>query len=396
MRFSRPLAVLLAVTTALCVAVAARVPVTSMPGYQMDIDEWVSTGHIADTFTPLAYPLLAGAAFRVGHNHGILAMQILMHLAMVLMAYLILRELRVAPLRSALGGLLVALSPDLLLAITKVWDFALSSFVLLLLVLCALHIWNRKGFSGWALTIASGAACGIAIASRANLILLVPLLLAIFFLAGRTAPKPTVATGAIVFLLVVAAGFAGVAIASHGSFFWPHNGPYNLYAGHNPYTVEQMLDRENGEYSIRPAITPTHPGISLEDTYSENLEPFYMQQVKAFAVHNPATEIKLLGVKLFTLLRPDTKVQPLHSGGGKVKALLALPVPIFLVMLLLTGRKALLPTDWLLIAMEILYVIPFLISNSDPRFRTPLDCVVLLHSVSLLDRYLNRRAPAEA
>jgi hypothetical protein len=394
MRSFKPLAALLAATTVLCVGVAARVPVSAMPGYQLDIEEWIRTGRIADTFTPLAYPLFAGSAYRLGHNHGILAAQILLHLAMVLMAYLILRELRVSPLRSALGSLPIALSPDLLLAVTKVWDFALSTFVMLLLVLCFLKIANRRGFAGWGLTIASGAAFGFAMASRANLIILLPVAVVLFFVIGRSAAKSIVATGAAVFLVVAFSGFAMVGIASHGSVFIPRNGPYNLYAGHNPYTIEEMIQYENGEPSIRPAITPTYPGLSSDDMYAHSLEPFYMQQAEHFIVHNPGTEIKLLGVKLFTLLRPDTKVQPLHSGGGMAKAVLALPVPIFLAMLLLTGRRALLPVDWLLILIETLYVVPFLISNSDPRFRSPLDAVLLLHSVSLLDRYLKRRAPA--
>jgi hypothetical protein len=96
----------------------------------------------------------------------------------------------------------------------------------------------------------------------------------------------------------------------------------------------------------------------------------------------------LIPVKLFTLFRPDIKVHPLFSPPGIIKGLLALPVFLVLAMLLLPGRVPLQFEDHFLFCIEIAYVLPFLITNSDPRFRIPLDALLLLHFVSLLYRRL--------
>jgi hypothetical protein len=96
--------------------------------------------------------------------------------------------------------------------------------------------------------------------------------------------------------------------------------------------------------------------------------------------------MRLLFVKLFTLFRPDTKTHSLFSAAGVIKSLLVLPALFFLAALLLPGRQPLSFDDKLLLVVELLYILPFLITNSDPRLRVPLDALLLLHLVSLLYR----------
>ncbi|HEX9198677.1 MAG TPA: hypothetical protein VF865_03905 [Acidobacteriaceae bacterium] len=50
------------------------------------------------------------------------------------------------------------------------------------------------------------------------------------------------------------------------------------------------------------------------------------------------------------------------------------------------GRPRLSAVDWLLLAFAAAYVVPFLLTNSDPRLRTPLDALLLLFVVRLLSR----------
>jgi hypothetical protein len=76
----------------------------------------------------------------------------------------------------------------------------------------------------------------------------------------------------------------------------------------------------------------------------------------------------------------------LFSAAGVIKSLLVLPALFFLAALLLPGRQPLSFDDKLLLVVELLYILPFLITNSDPRLRVPLDALLLLHLVSLLYR----------
>jgi hypothetical protein len=56
------------------------------------------------------------------------------------------------------------------------------------------------------------------------------------------------------------------------------------------------------------------------------------------------------------------------------------------------GRPPLDAADRLLFSCEVLYILPFLLTHSDPRFRMPLDALLLVHFGSLSQRRLNLRA----
>jgi hypothetical protein len=74
-----------------------------------------------------------------------------------------------------------------------------------------------------------------------------------------------------------------------------------------------------------------------------------------------------------------------------------MPAFVLVAALLLPGRPPLSFEDYLLLTVELLYVVPFLLTNSDPRFRITLDPLLLLHLVSLLyRRYAARRSSAPA
>jgi hypothetical protein len=61
-----------------------------------------------------------------------------------------------------------------------------------------------------------------------------------------------------------------------------------------------------------------------------------------------------------------------------------MPLVFFLILLVLPGRAPLDRVDRLLLIVYAVYILPFLLTNSDPRFRIPLDVLLLLHSVRLL------------
>jgi hypothetical protein len=357
-----------------------------MPGYRADTIEWAITGRVVDTFTPLAYPLFAGPAYRVAGDRGILVLQVLLHLALAGVCYLLLRELRLPVAWSAYGSLPVVLFPDLLLSVSKLWDLTLSTVLLLLFVFVCLRIAHSLPSPSPVLIATSGLLFAAAIFCRPNLILLLPIVL-FLLLPRRTSLSATATAGQIaLFLVLAAAGFSLLGVASHGAFYFPGNGPYNLYAGHNPQTRAALLDHLNGEFSLAPDFYASHPNEPLPNFYSAEMAGTFTRRSIQFASHHPGEELRLFAIKLFTFFRPDTKLHSLFSASGLIKSFLALPVIVFLATLLLPGRPPLSFDDRLLFAFEICYVLPFLLTNSDPRFRTPLDALLLLHLVSLLYR----------
>ena len=119
------------------------------------------------------------------------------------------------------------------------------------------------------------------------------------------------------------------------------------------------------------------------------MRAFYDRSSEQFALEHPGQEVKLAAVKLFTLLRPDTKVHRLGSLAGAGKALEALFVPLwFAIVIWFRLRRTLAwgAEDSLMVVFAVLYVVPFLFTNSGPRFRTPLDLMCGTHAVSMLWR----------
>jgi hypothetical protein len=358
-----------------------------MPGYLTDIQLWSPSNPIADTFTPLAYPLFLAPAFRLAGLHGVLAMQALLYLAIVALAFDILQRLALPPRVAAFATLPILMHPEFLLSLNKIWDVALSTALFLFLVGLALRIQRTTLTPG--LTLGLGVALGSAFFCRPNFFLLLP---AILFAVPRASSRISVlriaAAGAIASLTFALAG-----VAAHGRPFVPRNGPYNLYAGANPGSAHALLTDLNAESSIFPALRDAHPNLIPPDAphsayFSPALEPIYDRDALHFLFHHPGQDVRLLALKLFTLFRPDTKVHPLHSAPGVLKAILALPALCYLFALLLPGRPALTPIDRLLLAFVFAYILPFLLTNADPRFRTPLDALLLLHTARLLWRRL--------
>jgi hypothetical protein len=380
----RLVAVWLALAALLSVGMALRLPISvPEPVYFADAKAWSPSTPIADTFTPLAYPLFVAPVFRLAGTGGVLAVQAVLQLATVAVAFALLLLLDVSPRVAGLGALLILLHPEFLLSIPKIWDVGLSAFLFLLLVLVCLLV-QRNG-PAWGLCLAVGMAFGAALFCRPNFALLVPVVVAAFWRAPAKVFAVRIASAA----LIAALTFALAGIAAHGRPFWPRNGPYNLYAGDNPFSGQALLEKLNAEPSIYPAFRAQHPDLvpanpAKDFYYSPAFQHIFTHDALIFVVHHPGEQAQLVAIKLFTLFRPDTKVHPLRSASGLGKAVLALPALLFLVALFAPGRPPLTCADWLLIAFAAAYVLPFLLTNSDPRFRTPLDALLIVSTVSLL------------
>ena len=391
---------LLALSIVLAVAIAMRVPFSKPePDSMRQAEEWVSSGRIAETFTPIAYPLLIAPAYRVGGIHGIIALQTALQIVLVATCFFFLLQLGVSARTAFFGSLPVALHPELLASITRSWDVALSTFLLVLLVLLLL----RMEIIGPSLNVSlvCGVLFGAAVFCRPNYVLIAVALL--YALSSEGKPqhdlasissiqkKMTFRTGILTLVVFAVSGISTyifLGTVGHGSPFFPHNGSYNLFAGNNPYSASAFLANFNGELSINSAYRAQHPELSPSapspDFRDPSLSNFYVRSSVGYARHHPVAEVKLIGIKMFTFFRPRIRIHPLHVAEGVVKCFLALPVVFFLLLLLLPDRAPLDRVDRLLLIVYAAYILPFLLTNSDPRFRIPLDVLLLLHSIRLL------------
>ncbi len=396
----RFLAGLLAVSTVLTIAVAVWMPFSnSRPDSMLQAQEWASSGRITDTFAPIAYPLLIAPAYRVAGIHGVIALQGALQITLVAACFFFLLQVGISARAAVLGSLPVAFHPDLLASITRSSDVPLNTLLLVLLVLIFLRIQAVRPTLGTSLT--GGVVFAAAAFCRPNYLTLVVALLYALSSCGKqqhdakpssSVSKEMTARASIFVLAVfVVSGISTYSLlgaVGHGSPFFPQNGSYNLFAGNNAYSASMFLANLNGELSINPAYRAYHPELGPSapspDFRDHSLNNFYLRSSIEYALHHPVAEVKLFGIRLFTFLRPAIRNHPSRFEVGIVKCILALPAVFFLTLLLLPGRAPLDRVDRLLLFVYAAYLLPFLLTNSDPRFRIPLDVLLLLHSVRLL------------
>jgi hypothetical protein len=376
------LLVILTVTGAI-VAVPFTTP---MGGFWSDAQQFANTGHISSVFTPCGYPALLGLGLRAGGRTGIVAIQLLLYALIVAAIYCILRLLGVNRIIAMMGAGVLGLHPELVISIKKIWDTNITTALLLLLCAALLAV-LRHGLTPMRAAL-TGIVWGLSINVRPNFpALILPVAFAFWFAPLHGNRPRTLWVSGTVTLFGAAFAVVLVSILVHGSFYVPQNGPYNFYAGNNAFTERALLLNLNAEPSIYPSLL-AEGFPSNVNVYDPDLRPYYVAHALLYIRRHFPEAAKLVLLKLGTLLRPDTKIYPLPSPGGIVKVFLALAIPFWAVNLVVCrgcpwGRK-----DWLFLAFLVAYVTPFLLTNSDPRFRIPLDVLLLTHAVYRIAKLL--------
>ena len=363
--------------------------------------EWAQTGRISSNFLPVAYPLFSGIGYRIAGMHGIIVMQVILYLLIVLFSFMTLTSLRLPRVWAAIATLPIAMNPDLLLSIHKFWDVPLSIFFCVVLLLLFVQIQKNLRPS---LILITGIAFGAAVFTRPNLEFLAAVAFLIIWRAPETIRMRLFAFAGFATISIITFGLLG--IAGHGRVFFPENGPYNLYVGNNAFSAGALLHNFNGEPSIYAAVaadtgltefmpSPCYsadvpPRPTLFNPCASTLQSFYTRQGLRFGAFHPIEEVKLVFLKLITLLRPDTRLHPLLTSQGLVKLVVSLPI-FLAVFSFIANRHLRADDDWLFAIFVLCYTLPFLITNSDPRFRIPLDFVALLYIASIWSRRLVSR-----
>lgn len=360
--------------------------VTPMPIYWLEAQEFEKTSRIVNIFTPDFYPAMLGEGLRLFGKCGPVLMQLLMYVVFTVLVYCIFCLLDITKGYAALFAGLVSLCPDLITGINKIWDIEASCTVFAAIVCCILLI-TKKGIR-FGRTILIGIVWGVGVAIRPNFpTLALPIVYAIWVSLPRSGNK--YAKLLLHFSFAIAIAFGTVASLnrfSHGSFFWPQNGPYNFYAGANEYTSDSLKSTQlNGEISIGPALMKMgvlKTNVELNDVQMNKL---YMDNGIAFIRAHPLEwTVKLSVLKFITMLRPDTKIHPIYSPQGLARVLVSIASIMWIILLYDRIRSGWKRVDTITVLLIVSYSLPFLLTNSDPRYGLPLNLFLWTVVISYL------------
>lgn len=378
---------LLALLTALIVTAglfsALAFPLELTMRSYMEMAQVLLSGRLLnESFLPVGYAAMVALATKLGVAHGLALIQAALYLLAIRLTWVFLHErLRGAPSALVLLVLcLVAFHPYMLINIHRVNDNAINVSLMLFLWVWMCHQSVRGNFDAVECVIA-GCALGGLLLTRPNSISLVPVLVLASALGGGAAKDRL--KSLLVFFASTALTYGLVAWLITGSIaFWPQNGPYNLYAGNNPFSNDTLLGKGNGEESLDMALRSEGllpAGVPAYEVAPAVLKGLALQHIQS----HPTEFLKGMLIKAWVLLGPD--LRQAHSlPKVLVQWLLASPFVIWGGVLMRSTYLGWRKIDWMPVLFLVMYLAPFLIFNADARLRTPLlDVLFLLHASAL-------------
>jgi hypothetical protein len=391
---ARPFAVVVGGSFAVAVAVALVRPFENKFPIYLDLaHRLLDMGqHPPNAFWPTGYTTIVYAGIAIDGHTGVIALQVLLHCALAAAAFAALRVLEVAPFPAVLGALFVSVDPQFLIAITRMSDLNLTAPLLLAMVACA--VWIRRDGMSPGRAVLLGLPAGALFAVRANLLSVLPV--AIILVWPRLRLRPA--------LLGIAATLA-VPVAT-STFILGHpvllaaNGTYNFAAGANAHTEDALLRHYNAEWSLYAYQRRFHVP-SLEPLQ----EPSKQHELRSFALDyirdHPGEYAKLTALKVLTVLRPDLRAREAGARSASenvVNLVSALPPLLWLVSAAVAFRlgASTRPLTTRIVGLfAVLYLLPLVLSNPDPRLRYALDAVLLLHVAAIASRLSARGTQQE-
>jgi hypothetical protein len=369
--------VLIGVPMLLAIAAARLIPLGEPePIYTQYAHEYAQSGRIADTTYPLEYAWMLGLSIKALGIRGPEIFQGALYLMTVISVWALAKKCGASAGYALIAGLAAAAYPQLPESVTKIWDVELAVFLMVLFMLCTVCL-MRDGPRPL-LIIATGIALGFCLAQRPNMLLLIPMPVYFLFSSGATWRRKVAA-------LVVASGLSVLIVVTvntlaHGSFFLSQNGPYNLVQGHNEYSIPVMLR----DLSSEPTVPLIMQADGLDPATMNAADPeqrrYFTRRTIAYLRSHPLEEVKITAVKMWTIFRPNTRKHRTLDAQMAVIVCMSLIFPAWLIFLFRQWRgPGWTRVDWTFIAAFGLYVLPFLITASDPRYQIPIEICMLSH-----------------
>lgn len=239
---------------------------------------------------------------------------------------------------------------------------------------------------------AAGAAIGALVLVRPNALTLLPAVVFAYWWHVRPRLAGVLAAGAVV---VAAAGlvYAPLATVMTGRpDFWPGNGAYNVFAGNNPGALPALVAEYNAEPSLPGGLAWC--GVAAD---ARSVAPsVYAGCARRFIGEQPMAFAQVTAFKFYNfLVRPNLRLS--HSTASRLVqlAMVAGPLAWWALTLVVLARQGRL-VDPVATAFVVAYALPFVLTNSDPRFRLPLDAVYMVSLAAAASRWLAGRRPRPA
>ncbi len=355
----------------ICGALAFMPFLAELPPHLEAMRTLAAGGIVADRFYPVGYPVVLAPSYALRGLDGVIALQALAYAASVLLFWHLLRRAGADRAVVALATAALALHPYLLLNIQRINDNVLN--VPLVLALLGLMV-DPALWRGRATPALLGAGMGLLAAIRPNALVLALLPLVLMAREPRMGLRIGAYVGATMGMFVAVSG-----LATGDPLFFPRNGPYNLFAGNNPLSAAALRTGYNGEASVVPALAA---GGIATDAPIELAPQTYAALAVDFIAAHPAQALGLAALKIANLLRPDWQFAD-DGWEAAAQTVVALPLVLWLIAWGGDARYRASRRGRVVLAVAVLFVIPFALTNSDPRFRLPLDVVFLLESATV-------------
>lgn len=377
---------LLSLSSILSIIVIKKIPFSvALTIYYTEALKFIEKGIIESDFYQIGYTGFIGTIMKLFGLHGLVIFQALLYVSVIILSYYILKIKQIGSKLRLIGCCFLCFHPYLLINITRIMDHNLTIPLFLCYLLLLLYI-KKKGFFSYKHIVILGIVSGLMVCVRPNLIslLIIPIIFILFF----NKRIYIIICKMLVYIIVVLLSMGVISFRLKGKFFFfPKNGGYNFFVGANTYTKEALLRHYNAEPSIPMKFNELK--ISFD---TPNIDKLYWKLGFEYILKNPIEYLFLCVLKIFTLFRPDYRRvdQPTGIDSYFIKTFLqtimTLPFIVWLILLFINFKHR----DNIILWTVILYILPIIATNSDPRFRLPLDIIFILDSLYYLNRIFKK------
>jgi hypothetical protein len=373
-----------AIAAAVIISIRPSAPVT--PLRLAVLNDILAGRSIAYTPYSVGYPAFAACAIRLFGTHGWVAAQGILYVATVLLSFATLCGLGVTRRAAFAGALTVALYPTILFTVTKFGDTGVSCFLLSMFAFLLMRL-KTVGLTVLNTAIA-GALFGVILLVRPNAITLAPLTIWVAFHGRRgIVSKLAHLAGASVVALAIAAAII-IPLKGHLVIFDRYYGAYTFANGTHEHALGGMLHDYNGELAMPKSMKELGLPFYGLDRNDPAVADQYMHVGWNFIREHPFRYGVLEAFKVINLFRPDYRnVEMSFVPAWAGRAVHTIIAALFVVWAALRWRcRHLIGASGglLVIPLLVLYFAPFVATNTDPRYRVPMDVVLIIDSVLCL------------
>ena len=330
------------------------------------------TGSVSSTFTPLGYPWLISLVPAESVDVAAKSLHLAGYVVLAAIIYGWLHSARRDPhsVFVIAAGTWILFSPYVLVNIYRFNDNNLT-VVAMLGLFAMLRVIAGTTRPLWPFSVGAGLMVAVMTFIRPNAVTLLPVVACAAWLNARASSRRallSVTLSAVAALLTYTTLSWGV---SGTPLFWPSNGPYNLFAGNNPASYRAIAVDYNAEPSLPEAVAWCGVAQSVAAVTPSD----FISCTRKFALEFPLPAMQVTAFKTYNLLwRPNLRLAD-SAPEIAVQYAMLLPSVLWFVAsaaIFLRFRRVMDPVAMAFVAA---FVLPFAFTNSDPRFRLPLDPV---------------------